>query len=108
MGPEEGEEGTRAHVRRGGSPRMLTAMRIWKTLPFVGKKGDEGRSDKRGFVWLSCACRQHIGDILLTLDKFPKFGRQGPDTSLLSDFFLLFLCILMSGNVDISIVMRKY
>jgi SpoVK/Ycf46/Vps4 family AAA+-type ATPase len=41
-------------------------------------------------------------------DKFAKFGRQGSDTNLLSDFFWLFPRIFLSGNADKSIVMRKY
>jgi hypothetical protein len=37
-----------------------------------------------------------------THDKVAKFGRQAADTSLLSDLFLPFPRIFMSGNGDIS------
>ena len=57
---------------------------------------------------LSCACRRHVGRMLATRDKFAKFGRQGSDTRLLSDFFWLFPRIFMSGNGNISIVTPKY
>jgi hypothetical protein len=43
-----------------------------------------------------------------TRDKFAKFGRQGSDINLLSDFFWLFPRIFLSGNADKSIVTPKY